>query len=294
VSKKLIYTVCVFLIGSCSLFTEKDHDKLEQPLARVYDQYLYISDVTSIIKRGTNPEDSLELLRNYVESWIRKKIVLNYAERNPNIEQEEIQQKIESYKEALISYYYEKELVRQKLDTLIKDDEIKKYFAQYERNFELKEDILRMIFVKVKPETPKLDSLRLWIKSFDDLEKQKLENYCFQYAINFNLNDSLWFLYRDIRKEIPMNDQNSNHISTSNSLLEFSDTSNLYLMVVKEYLRKGNIPPMSFVMDDIRKIVVNKRKLKLINETYDRMYEEGQKKKHFEIFIDDESGKLSE
>ena len=284
-NRLLLVALVAISVGACKWMGDKrgtaDNEKA---LARVFEDYLYLEDIAGLLNENNTTEDSAEIIRNYVDTWVRTHIVLNYAEKNPNIEQAEIQRRISEYRKALIGYYYEREIVLQKLDTIVQIEEVAQYFQKYKSNFELNKPIIRLRYVKVNNETPKLDSLRYWIKSDKELHIRSLEDYCFQYAINFSL-DTMWYEYDKVTQSIPAKTPDPERFFQRKRYLEIADSTSLHLINILSFKAKGTISPLSYVYHDIRRIIINKRKLKLIDSTYDMLYKEGLRKKHFEIFI---------
>ena len=63
----IVALFAVFIQG-CSLFTEKE---TEEPVARVFEHYLYPSDLEKVIPSGTNRQDSMLLAKRYTETWVK-------------------------------------------------------------------------------------------------------------------------------------------------------------------------------------------------------------------------------
>jgi len=97
-------------------------------VARVNEVYLFESDLKGIIPPGTSAKDSLMLTRSYIDSWIRKQLIVRQAMNNLSEDQLEFSKQLDNYKNSLIIYAYENTLVRQKLDTLVSDEEIENYY----------------------------------------------------------------------------------------------------------------------------------------------------------------------
>src|SRR5579872_3285616 len=122
-SKVLALVFCgAVLFSSCSLLQKKAPEA--KPIAKVFDSYLYSSDLQSIIPKGRSKADSLSIILKYIDQWVNEQILLHQAKNNLSEKQMDINKQIDDYKNALIIYEYEKELVRQKLDTVVNDDEI--------------------------------------------------------------------------------------------------------------------------------------------------------------------------
>ena len=119
------------LISACSLFNGKESDK--EPVARVYDSYLYKSDIRIIIPQGISYQDSISLSKSYMDNWIRQHLILHKAELNL-IDKSRyigIEKQLQDYRNSLINYAYKKELIRQKLDTVVTDKEIEDYYVDF-------------------------------------------------------------------------------------------------------------------------------------------------------------------
>ncbi len=46
------------------------------PIARVYDQFLYKSDLDHLATETTSPEDRAEMIDGYIQSWIAKQLLV--------------------------------------------------------------------------------------------------------------------------------------------------------------------------------------------------------------------------
>ena len=72
----------VFLsLCSCGYF--KPEQELES-VARVGKNFLYKSDIASLVPGGTSKEDSLLLVRDYIDRWATQELLIDAAQRNLN------------------------------------------------------------------------------------------------------------------------------------------------------------------------------------------------------------------
>ncbi|HEX6889170.1 MAG TPA: peptidyl-prolyl cis-trans isomerase, partial [Chryseolinea sp.] len=70
----------------------------------------------------------------------------------------------------------------------------------------------------------------------------------------------------------------------SNPYFETSDENYLYFLRVRQYRILDNISPLEFVMDDIKNIILNKRKVELAKQLEDEVYKYALDQNEFEIF----------
>jgi hypothetical protein len=271
------------LFFSCGLFKKED-DKAKDAVAKAFDYYLYPSDLTGLIPAGTGRIDSIHIVKNYIDNWIRQKAVLRKAERNLDDEKKEVAQQLEEYRNSLVTYAYERELISQKLDTNVTETEIAAFYKNNQNNFELKDNIIRVIYLKLNKNSPKLAKVREWYKSSAAKDRNLLEEYCRQYAINYFLDDQTWLLFDDLLKEIPLKTYDKEQFLQNNRVIEIEDSSQIYLVNIKGFMIKNSISPLSFERVNIRTMIINQRKLKLIEQMEHQAYEDALKSGDVEVF----------
>jgi hypothetical protein len=270
-------------MSSCSYFNSKEDGKL---IASVYDKYLYEKDITELFNAEMSAEDSANVANAYIDKWIKDNLLLKKAELNLTIEQKDFEKQLENYRNSLITFNYEKRLVEQNLDTLISDQEILDYYNQNSANFELKNNILKAVFVKVSNEAPKVEKLRKAVQLKNEKDWQELEEYCVQFAETYSIDTADWLLFSEFRKLTGYEVTDEEAFIRSNPTKEWSDSTGTYFLNVLTHKIKSRISPLEFSKDDIRSILLNQRKLKLIAKMKQSIYEEALRKKQFEIYED--------
>lgn len=280
-----IISVISVISGSCSLFNGKETD--EELVARVYNSYLYKSDICIFLPQGISYQDSISLSKSYMDNWIRQRLILHKAELNLTDKSRYIgiEKQLQDYRNSLINYAYKEELIRQKLDTVVNAKEIENYYTANLKNFELKDNIIKVIYVKVGKNSPGLNKVRKWYRAEDDEGKILLEEYCHQFALNYFLDDNSWLLFDDLLKEVPINTYNNKEqFLKYNRFLEVEDSLNRYFVNIKDFKIKNSTSPIGFEEENIRNIILNQRKLKLIKEMEESVYQDALANNDFEIY----------
>jgi len=226
------------------------------------------------------------LVKSYLDNWIRQHLILHKAELNLTDKSRYIgiEKQLQDYRTSLINYAYKKELIRQKLDTVVTGIEIEDYYNDNLKNFELKDNIIKVIYVKVGKNSPVLNKVRRWYRSENEEDKILLEDYCHQFAKNFFLDDSSWILFDDLLKDVPVKTYNKEQFLKYNRFLEVEDSLNLYFVNIKDFKIKESTSPMSFEEDNIINIILNQRKLKLIKKMEESVYQDALANNNFEIY----------
>ncbi|MBL7923584.1 MAG: hypothetical protein JNL88_05255 [Bacteroidia bacterium] len=274
----------VLLLVSCKKQARQEAVS-EKVVARVYDKYLYAEDLRNIVPRGTSKNDSLTIIRSYVQNWIQQQSVLRRAEDNLDDERKNVDRQLEEYRNSLITYIYESELVKQKLDTAIGDEEIEKYYNDHQNNFQLKNNIIRVLYFKLPRTAPKIDKVKNWYKSGQEKDRKQLEEYCYQFASDYYFNDEEWLLFDELLKKVPIEAYDQEHYLRNNRFIEIPDSNSIFFVNIQGFKIKESLSPLSFERDNIRNLILNKRKLDLISEMEKDAYQDALQKQEIENWI---------
>ena len=278
--KKIFFIIIAICFASCGSSGKKD----EGAVARVYDDYLYKNDLIGLVPSGTSSKDSISIVKNYINNWIKQKLVIHSADENLSSKQKDFEKQLEDYKNSLIVFNYEKELISQKLDSSVSDTAITSYYEKNSQDFLLKDNIVKVWYVKLPLNSTNSATVQTLYKSETATAKQSLEDYCKKYAVNYYLDDSTWLYFNDLLKEIPIKTYNQEDYLKFHRYIEMDDSLYSYYVNIKGFQVKESVSPLSFEKENVKKIILNKRKLKLIEQMQDDVYKDALKNKDFEIY----------
>lgn len=278
----------MLLLSGCDLIQFKKEtatqDPQRVPVARVNRAFLYKDELAGIVPVGATKEDSTVRMEAYINSWIRKQLLLQEAARKIDINEAEVERKILDYRYSLIAYEYQAFYIKQNLDTAINAPEIEQYYKDNLDNFILKQNIVRATFIKVPKSAPRTNKIKDLIFSTKEKDQDELKSYCLSFSTAYHLVDSTWMVFDELVKNSPLVEiPNKIQFLKANPYYETSDDAYLYFLRVKEYRISDNISPLEFVRDDIRTIILNKRKVALAKQLEDEIYNTAILEKEFEI-----------
>ena len=269
-------------------FKEKEIEKKfdGEPLARVYNAYLYPEDIEGIIGLNTSSTDSVSIVNRYIDAWIRKQLLIAEATSQINFDEAEIERKVLDYRYALMTYEFEKYYVNERVERSVSEDEIEVYYNEHKDNFQLKQNIIKGIFVKIPQEAPRIGSFRkLFREASDEKDTEQIKSYCYSFATTYSLEDSIWLNFEDIIRNTPLASiPNKVQFLQQNKFIETSDENYVYFLKVSDYKISDQISPLEFVRDDITHIIINKRKIELTDKLEEKIYKEAQSNDDFEIY----------
>ncbi|RUA36123.1 MAG: peptidyl-prolyl cis-trans isomerase, partial [Bacteroidetes bacterium] len=202
-----------------------------------------------------------------------------------NFDQASIERKVLDYRYALMVHEYKKYYVDNNLDTAVTEKEIQDYYVNNKDNFELKQNIIRGYFITVTKDAPKINQLKKLINSDDPDDFKELKSYCFRFAETYFLEDSVWINFDEAIRNTPfVGVTNKVDFLKSNKFVEDSNEENLYFLRIKEYKISDQISPLEFVKNDIKQIILNKRKVALANQLEEEVFENAKSSNKYEIY----------
>lgn len=271
-------------LSGCKYFSKS---KQGEVVAECYGQYLYKSKLEGLITPGTSVNDSIAITKQFIDNWIRQQIMLNQAENNLTEEQKDFSEQLESYRNSLIIYAYESELIYQKLDTVITDEQMEEFYNQNLENFQLRENIVKVNYLKIPIVSAKGDLLKKaarLIKSRQSDDKEELNELCQNSMLSCKIDEDEWIRFNDLLHDIPIQTDDQEHFLKNTSYYEVSDSLFTYLVYFTDYKTKEGVSPLSFELRNLRNLIINRRKIELMNKMQQEIFQEALKKKEFTIY----------
>ena len=264
---------------------ESAENDLRKPLARVNDVFLYQDELSGIVTGNISKEDSSARVSAYVNSWIRKQLLISEATKKININEAEVERKILDYRYSLIGYEFQNYYIKQNLNDSISDVEVAAYYKDHLDNFILKQNIVQGTFIKAPVGAPRVGRLKGLMYSQKEKDIEELKSYCISFTAAYHLSDSSWIPFDKLVVNSPLVEiPNKIQFLRSYTYYETSDTEFLYFLKIENYKISDNVSPIQFVEEDIKNIILNKRKVELARKLEEDVYENAAKRKEFEVF----------
>ena len=140
------------------------------------------------------------------------------------------------------------------------------------------------MYVKLTINSASISKVRTLYKSDNPSDKKELTILCQKYAVNSSLEEDTWYYFSDLLKEIPIQTYNQEEYLNNHKYIEMQDSLYSYFVKINGFKIKESTSPLSMEKDNIRNIIVNKRKIKLIEEMHKDTYTKGQINKDFEKY----------
>jgi hypothetical protein len=280
-NKLLLILVC-FVLTSCNWFKE---EQKEDAVARVGKNYLFKEDIQNIVPKGTLKEDSILIIRSYIDRWATQKILIEAAERNlVDNKKKEYSKLINQYKIDLYTKAYIEEIVKRSVDTLVSNDELKKYYDENKENFKTNGNLVRLRYINLSKDNPKLTIIKDKFFNFNKKDKKFWDINSMQFK-SFAFNDSVWVDMGQVYEKLPIvNPDNRDELIQAGKKIQIMDKEDLYLVKISNVIAKNELSPFEYIKPTLKEIIVNKRKLELIKKFEKEITEDAIKNKDYEIY----------
>jgi len=277
---RFIFLLIILFLFSC----EKDEQKTK--LAQVHDKVLYLEDIEDIIPNGIAPEDSLLIIKNKIDLWVRKQAILKRAELNLSAEQKDIEEIVEDYRASLLIEKYKQEYLKQNIDTVIKQTDVDDYYLNYPESFRLNEEIIKPIFFKIKANSEEVNNLRNFFNSKDEDAQEKMIEFGKEHAEKTEDFGGKWIFISVLNDLLPNEIYNAETFLKLSNRLETRDKDFYYFVFFKDFMLKGEIMPVELAEERIKIILLNKRKTNMLNDLENKIYQNDVKNGNIKLFID--------
>lgn len=241
-------------------------------VASIYDYQLTYDDLAAAIPDGLKGLDSSEFAHNFVDQWLHEKAILHYAAGNMMESQDDFEKQVEDFKNSLMIFNYQKLYLAQNLDTIVDETEIKDFYESNSEEFLLKNNIVKVAFLKLPKNSRNIPEARMLLKGYSTETRDKLEDLAERNAVNYFLDDDIWILFDDLLKEVPIKTYNEENFLQNTKYIELSDSLYTTLAYIIGFRTKESVSPLSFEYERIRMIIINNRKQKLLQTMEEELF----------------------
>ena len=276
----LAYIIVFFLTLSACNTSIPEIDPSDPVLAEVFGNRLTLADIKPILQTESSTEDSIQFTHAIIEKWVRDAILMREAEKNIP-EDLDIEKMVADYRSSLILLNYKQKLVHEKLDTFVSIEQLEKYYLEHSNQYKLDEPILNVIFLKVKRETSFSDQVdNLWrTKSY--VEISELDQEEFELILK---QSEGWYTWKNIKSLCPSSFWQYGNIKSKDPRSK-NDGDYKYYIKVFDFVDKNQNPPLSYIEDQAKKVILHKRQTELIDNLMEELYVKYSKNNNVKINI---------
>ena len=285
VFKKQLKYIFVILLSALLAQCNNENNN-EKAVAQVGDKKLLQSEVAQIIPKNLEEQDSLLLANDYIRKWVKQELLIQKANENLSLDQKNLTKEIEEYRNSLIIYKYKNELMNQQMDTLVTQTQIQQYYNTNPDNFKLNNNIVKAYFIKIPNAVANPKLIKELVDDDSDEGKNALREYCIQYAKSFDFFTDNWVNFDIVKNNIPIDISDEKQFLARNNQIELKDSIYYYLVNIQDYKLLNELAPIQYVENNIKNLILNKRKIDFLKQVEENVYKEGVRQNKFKIYTE--------
>lgn len=281
-NKGIVFALLVAVLFSCSYFRE---DAKPEAVARVNDAYLYKKDLEDLVPAGTSKEDSIAIVKSFIDRWASQKLLYDAAEFNLSEEkQQEYLELVRQYQVDLYTKAYIEELVKQRVDTAVTDEELRDYYRLNKDNFRTTGMLVRLKYIHIAAENPKFAAVKQRFLNGSKKDITALNDMSIQFK-SFAFNDTTWVGLNQVYRKLPfITPDNVGKYIGSGMSYQYPDSTGVYLVKVARVIDKNQVAPYEYIKPTLEQLIINNRKLELIKKFEKEITDDAIKNDKYEIY----------
>ena len=281
-ARLILFFALIGLINSCDFINKnKQNENLSvKKIAKVFDRDIYADEIEVYIKK-----DSSLIVNNYLNEVAIKEALFLTAQESDLINKEEIELQTERFRKSLISAYFEKEYIKQNLDTNIKEDDLKQFYNINASQLVLNSSIFKGIYVVLPSNSNKINRLKELMLSAKPENTQEVRNICIRYSNSFSVECIKWIeLPIQIERLFSFNQETVFQAINNKQLITFEKDDNLYLFRFFDFKFANQLSPYTFNKDKIGHQILEKRKEDLLLKLKQKLLTESKANNKIKIY----------
>lgn len=279
---KFLFLVVIISIVSC----KKEASQADNfAIARVNNSKLYREDIKDLVPVGTSKKDSVIIVKDFIDRWASQKLLFNAAEVNLSDEkQKELINLVDQYKKDLYTKAYIEQLVYKSFDTIVNDQELNEYYEKNKENFKTNSALVKMSYVQIYKSNPKLTALTNKFANSSKENKEAIRNSTIEFK-SYAFNDSIWIDMNQVYEKLPfINIENKEKYLVKGKTIKFADSTDVYLIKTSNFIERNQVSPFQYIKPTLKKVILNNRKIELINKFQKDITTDALKDKKYEIY----------
>lgn len=256
------------LFASCKRLIFEDDTNV---VARIGKNKLYIQDVEKLITTPMTAADSAAFIANYSEAWVKRELKKQNAEKY--FTDKTIEKMVDDYRVSLLTYKYEQRYTSSVSDE-VSFTEISEYYNANKDNFLLSTPMVKARVLRIPAGYSNLKLIRHKMALYNADDMLDVASMAERDGLQMHDYTKRWHYFDEVVENMPFTYKNTDldRFIENNKSYEVTSSDYLYLMQIYEHKKTGTVMPAEFLEGQIKKIIINDRKMKVLNHIEDSLY----------------------
>lgn len=290
---RTLVKISIFLVALTTLSCRELPDYLlgDDVIARVGREYLTKDDIAEVIPAGVVGADSVAYVKAYVDKWfVRQLKIEEAAELFPESEYD-IEKMVEDYRQSLLISRVDQFYIDKQMDKEVTDEQVAEYYNAHKSDFTLDRTMVKgrvLRFDASYRQTKRLKEQMQKALSSSEAEKS-FTDVCQKNGFELIDNRAMWLNFTDFITHLPvLAAQDNEPLLDKMGVQEMKMGKDCYYFDFTSVCRKGNVAPLEVVADNIRRILLTRRRAEVIRQHEEQILQAAQSEERLRRFGFDE------
>lgn len=282
----IIITLSLLLsLHQCNTTQLPSYDE-QTVVARVGSSYLYLHSLRQQMPENYKSEDSAQLSQSLVNQWVQEQLLLQQAENQLPDSLQDVEQQLQTYRNSLLIHLFKERWIATHLDTAVLASQIEQFYQAHQKEFLLKQNIIRFAYAKVPIIAEDLDTLSYMIEHITDtsIDRTQLESRCAERGYDSFLNTEQWLPLNEVAQQIPLELYNQETYLKNNHFVRIKDYPFWHLLRITDFKIKDEISPLDFERKNIKRIILQQRETQLLKQLSSDIYTKALHNNQIEVY----------
>lgn len=246
----------------------------------MYQYKLYSSEVQAGMPSGLSKEDSLVLVRDFIDNWVKEKLVLHEAEHRLSPREKNFDRELTEYRNSLlIQRYLDKIWMTDTANNTVSEQAISDFARSLDDRYTVEKEIVRVNYVKMPTRSDKLPLVKEILFNEDQrVAKKEALVTMLGDSIEYLVDNDEWLYLDDLQNEISFQIDLQKY-DGSVLRIEKEVGENTVLLVILDYRSRRSVNETKEERAAAGMLLTNQRRTQYVNqyiqELYDRALKEG-------------------
>lgn len=282
-TKIALFAVVVMGFASCQELPNYFVD--DMTVARVGRKDLRVSDVEHVVPKSLSSADSLQFVDMYIDRWITKQLKVQEAELLFPSSADDIEAKVEEYRQSLLIRKIEQYYIDTEPDSEISDADIEAYYNAHKSDFRLDKTVVKGVVVAFGEKFRRKDKLLEAMKSTKPDARQYFRDICTKN--NFALHEiTEWTDFGEFLALLPtMRSRNYDSLLTKSDVQKMNADGIQYYFRITAVLNKGEVQPLEMTRETIARVLKTQRYGEIIRAHEEEILQTAIENGHARIYV---------
>lgn len=249
------------------------HREKDKLVAEVYYHKLYQSEIRQNMPSGLSREDSLSLVHDYINQWIREQLLLHEAEKVLGVGEKNFDKQLEEYRNNLLINALFEKLTQDIPEDEHLQQEMTEFNRRYNNSYAVKKPIIQLNYIKLAKGSPILPKVKAIL--FDPERRNAGKDTLVALlgdSVEYMLDDDQWLYVDDIEQETSLSIDPAKIKEHPN--LEKQTGDSHYLLVILKYKNQRSVSETDEEQAAVRMMLMNQRRQQYLEEYVNKLYDE--------------------